>query len=64
MTASTITDDAQMLHGQIDVQGSRAAGTNNAALVGTAVVRRSAWIAPWSADSGVVGAFVDRVADG
>ena len=64
MAASTARDGARMLHGQIDVQGLHATGTDNAAMVGAAVVRRSARIASRSAGSGVAGASVGRVADG
>ena len=64
MAASTARDGARMLHGQIDVQGRHATGTDNAAMVGTAVVRRSARNVSRSAGSGIAGASVDRVADG
>ena len=58
MAASTVSDC------QIDMQGRHATGTDSAAMVGTAVVRRSARIAARSLCSGVAGASVDRVVDG
>ena len=64
MAASIARDGARMLHGQIDVQGRHATGTDNAAMVGAAAARRPTRIAARSAGSGVAGASVDRVADG
>ena len=65
MAANTVPDGARMLRGQIDVQSSHATATDNAAMVGTTVVRRSVRIAAHrSAGSGVAGASVDPVDDG
>ena len=65
MAANTVPDGARMLRGQIDVQSSHATATDNAAMVGAAVVRRSVRIAAHrSAGSGVAGASVDPVDDG